>query len=122
MKEALRIHQSMSTFVSSRTIPSQHFVVLQVFTSLKGVLEAVHAHSRGCLRWVQQVRGMARWASRRAVLAVGIAPPLPSAAPGARAGGSSGAVSLYMFTQVIATHKSLVAHRTGESFLAGVCA
>lgn len=91
-----------------------------VFTSLKGVLEAVHAHSLRCLRWVQQVGGMARRASRRAVLAVGVAPPLPSAAAGARAGGSSGAVSFYVFTQVIAPHKSLVAHRAGESFLPGV--
>lgn len=29
-EEALRIHQSMSTFMSTRTIPLQHFVVRQV--------------------------------------------------------------------------------------------
>lgn len=83
-------------------------------------LEAVHADSLGCLGWVQQVRGMARGAARRAVLAVGVTPSLPSAAPGARAGGPPGAVSFYMFTEVVAAHESLVAHRAGEPFLSGV--
>lgn len=99
-----------------------HHNTLLFYSSVKRVLEAVHAYSLGCARWMQQVRGMAWRASRRAVLAVGIAPSLSPAAAGARTGGSSSAVSFYVFTQVIAAHKSLVAHRTGEPFLPGVCA
>lgn len=63
---------------------------------------------------------MARRAPRRAVLAVGVAAPLPPAAPGARPGGSPGAVSFYVFAQVVAAHEPLVAHRAGESLLPGV--
>lgn len=108
----------MSTSTSSRTC---FIATLGCFTvSLGEFLEAVHAYSLGCFGWVQQVGGMARRAARRAVLAVGVTPSLPSAAPGARAGGSSGAVSFYVFTEVVAAHESLVAHRAGESFLSGV--
>lgn len=92
------------------------FVVLQFH--IGELLEAVHAYSLGCLSWVQQVGRMARRAARRAVLAVGVTPSLPSATPGA--GRSPGAVSFYVFTEVIAAHESFVAHRAGESFLSGV--
>ena len=65
---------------------------------------------------------MARRAPRRAVLAVGVTSSLPSAAPGARSGRPTGRVSFNVFTQVVTSHKSLVANRTREPFLPGVCA
>lgn len=95
-----------------------HNTLLFYSFSSEEFLEAVHAYSLGCLRWVQQVGGMARRASRCAVLAVGVTPSLPPAAPGA--GGTPGAVSFYVFTEVVAAHESFVAHRAGESFLSGV--
>lgn len=88
-----------------------------------GKLEAVHAYYSGVgLRWWQQVGGMARRASWYAVFAVGITSPLPPAATGARSCRPTGTVSFYVFTQVVTTHKSLVANRTREPFLTGVCA
>lgn len=107
----------MSTSTSFRTCFIKN-ALLFYSTSSSKFLEAVHAYSLGCLGWVQQVGRMARRAARRAVLAVGVTPSLPSAAPGAC--GSPGAVSFYVFTQVIAAHESFVAHRAGEPFLSGV--
>lgn len=77
------------------------------------------SRSRGRFGNLQRVGGMASRAPRGAVLTVGIASPLSPAAR-ARPGGAPGAVSLYVFTQMVAPHKPLVADRTGESFLPGV--
>lgn len=102
--------------------PSRTFPTLprgsHTFHANETELEPVHAHhALPRLGRVQQVRGVARGAPRCAVLAFGIAPPL---APGARTGRPTGAVSLDVLTQVVASHKPLVAHRAGEPFLAGV--